>query len=886
VFQKKNTTMEYSILESVREKIKKLREEDVLTPGEYRKGHALYISGACQILSQGKGYFEVLFSDEREEHVINILFTEDKILSCKRNGKAASWESLELAALLQVAEEIERTKPKVPEEGKVYTREGMMKRVLEERKEKARKANYQIEFADNIYGEHILVSEKGNRYKITLRDFENETGYINNPDLETNKLGTTKHLLFAFRKLRENPELFNRLDKTYPFVEIYLDPLNDYKVTWYYPHELNEEIKNLIDIHFQGNKHLEDDQLINFLPFLEEAADMSGIKVRPEVGEKVRKIFDRHSLEEIRKTYEPDFSLLNATLFPYQQKGVEFATFRQGAIIADEMGLGKTIQAIATAVIKKDIFGFRKTLIVCPASLKEQWKKEIKKFCGEKAVIAEGNPESREEIYRESDAFFVILNYETVLRDLHAINRMEPDFVILDEAQRIKNYTTITAHSIKQIRRKHALVITGTPIENRLIDLYSIVQFIDPHFLAPLWEFSYQHCYFDVEKKNKITGHYNLQGLKERLKEILIRREKQQVIKELPNVTEVLVPVDLHEDQMMYHVSYAKGVAAILRKKFMTPYDHQRLMLLMNNMRMVSDSTYLIDKETYISPKLEELRTVLLDKLDVLNSDSKIVIFSEWVTMLALIGKMLREEGVGFAQLTGQVAVKNRGKLIKKFEEDSNCKVFLSSDAGGTGLNLQMADTVINFELPWNPAKKNQRIGRINRIGQKSENLTVINFIAKKSIETRIASGLSLKESLFESVLNKGSVQDVVDFSSSGKAEFVRQLEEMMEEFSNYEIVEESVMDLTDEEREEQELLQNVEESRPEAEQVAAGNGKSVPSEKERMESMEKVMNQGMEFLAGLYKMSTGKDAEFANRKVEVDRETGEVVMRFKIPEF
>jgi SNF2 family DNA or RNA helicase len=184
--------------------------------------------------------------------------------------------------------------------------------------------------------------------------------------------------------------------------------------------------------------------------------------------------------------------------------------------------------------------------------------------------------------------------------------------------------------------------------------------------LAPLWEFSYQHCYFDVEKKNKITGLYNLQGLKERLKDILIRREKRQVIKELPNVTEVLVPIDLHEDQMMYHAGYAKGVAAILRKKFMTPYDHQRLMLLMNNMRRVCDSTFLIDKKTYISPKLDELRTVLLDKLDVLNSDSKIVIFSEWATMLALIGKMLREEGIGFAQLTGQVAVKNRGKLIKK----------------------------------------------------------------------------------------------------------------------------------------------------------------------------------------------------------------------------
>jgi hypothetical protein len=517
-------------------------------------------------------------------------------------------------------------------------------------------------------------------------------------------------------------------------------------------------------------------------------------------------------------------------------------------------------------------------------------QREIEKFSREEAVIAEGFPEEREEIYRESKAYFVILNYETVLRDLHAINRMEPDFVILDEAQRIKNYTTITAHSIKQIKRKHALVITGTPIENRLIDLYSIVQFIDPTFLAPLWEFSYQHCHFDVDLKNKITGYYNLQELKERMKEILIRREKQQVIRELPNVTEVLVPVVLHEEQQMYHASYAKGIASILRKKFITPYDQKRIMNFLTCMRMVCDSTFLIDKETYISPKLQELKLVLLDKLDILNSDSKIVIFSEWVTMLSLIGKMLREEGIGFAQLTGQVAVKNRGKLIRKFEEDPDCKVFLSSEAGGTGLNLQMADTVINFELPWNPAKKNQRIGRINRIGQQSENLTVINFISKGSIETKIASGLTLKQSLFDSVLNEDSDKDMIDLSSSGKAEFVRQLEEMMEEFSTAEkideIEEEKVRELIEEETEEKEMLQPVEDSPTADEEFESENGEPAPSEMERMESMEKVMNKGMEFLAGLYKMSTGKEADFTDRKVEVDKDTGEVVMRFKMPEF
>src|SRR5690606_3224247 len=140
------------------------------------------------------------------------------------------------------------------------------------------------------------------------------------------------------------------------------------------------------------------------------------------------------------------------------------------------------------------------------------------------------------------------------------------------------------------------------------------------------------------------------------------------------------------KDQQMYHMDYAQGVAFIIRKKFITPFDQQKLMLLLNNMRMVCNSTFLVDKETFISPKLQELKNILLDKLDIHHSTSKIIIFSEWVTMLSLIGKMLRQEGIGFAQLSGKVAVKNRGKLVSKFESDPHCKVFLSSEAGGAGL--------------------------------------------------------------------------------------------------------------------------------------------------------------------------------------------------------
>ena len=372
-----------------------------------------------------------------------------------------------------------------------------------------------------------------------------------------------------------------------------------------------------------------------------------------------------------------DLSMLKAQLYPYQLKGGKFAAYREGVIIADEMGLGKTLQAIATAVVKKDAFGFKRTLIICPASLKDQWKNEIEKFSHEEAVVVNGFPEEREQIYQESKAHFLIINYETVLRDRDALNRMGADFIILDEAQRIKNYETITARSIKGLQKKHALVITGTPIENRLTDLFSIMDFIDPYFLTPLWEFSQQHCYFDEARKNKIVGYYNLQGLKEKLKPILLRRTKREVIKDLPNVTHLDIPVPMRLEQAEYHANYARAAARIIRK-FLTPFDFNRLMMLLNSMRMVCDSTFLVDREApQVSPQLEELKHILLEKL---------AIKGEWTQGDHLFGvdqderpdrQTTQEIDVNFVELNGKVPIPKRQALVDKFSEDPECQAFV-----------------------------------------------------------------------------------------------------------------------------------------------------------------------------------------------------------------
>jgi superfamily II DNA/RNA helicase len=269
--------------------------------------------------------------------------------------------------------------------------------------------------------------------------------------------------------------------------------------------------------------------------------------------------------------------------------------------------------------------------------------------------------------------------------------------------------------------------------------------------------------------------------------------------------------------------------------------------------------------------------------------------------MNAVIGKLLRDHNIGFVELSSKVAVKNRDAIIQEFEQNPACKVFLSTEAGGSGLNLQVADTVINFELPWNPAKKNQRIGRIDRIGQQSNHLTVINLITRNSIEERINTGLALKQAMFDGVLSEGSATDHVDFSAEGRAQFLQQLQSVMGELLD-EALPESPADgfvpmWSDDPTEDLAAQLPTEtatepESKPAADSFmdlgteptdAPARPTSVQAAPQ-MAEMELVMNNGLGFIAGLFKMMTGKELSAQDQKVEVNQETGEVTLKFKLP--
>jgi len=888
------------MIKIIKNYLQKLKDNPEVSDLAFKKGQNLYMNGQCLLLTKGKDFCDFLVDDTYDDFRIKLHLTEDEVLSESSKKKKVFTYHI-IGCLLQLSEELERLDVQ-PEEGVAYTREGMIDRVMKERFQRAQKANYHIEFADNPYGEHLLTNEKGTTYRLTFRDHPNEIGYCSCPDYRTNKLGTCKHLMYAFAKKKGTKNKLKKPQTTYPFIEVYLDPQRDYIIRWFYPDSIEDKrINMLLSQYFDDDQTFREEEIQSFPEFMQLANEYKQVIIRPEVYEKVEWMFNQKLLEGLPEKHTLDYTQINAELYPYQKEGVEFATFREGAIIADEMGLGKTLQAISTAIMKKHIFGFERTLIICPASLKEQWKNEIEKFSSESVCIVEGKPNERRKLYLNSDSFFMIINYETVLRDHVLINKADIDLIILDEAQRIKNYETITARSIKRLRKKHGLVITGTPIENKLIDLFSIVE-----FLAPLWEFSYQHCYFDVNHKNKITGYYRLQELNERLRPILIRREKREVIQQLPKINELTIPVEMADEQKDYHASFAKGVARIIKKKFISTYDMQRLMLLLNQMRMACNSTFLIDKETNISPKLTELRFILEDQLNLTHNTRKVIIFSEWTRMTALIGKLLRDLGIGYVELNGKVPVNKRQELVKEFFENSDCQVFISTEAGGSGLNLQVADTVINFELPWNPAKKNQRIGRIDRIGQSQEHVTIINLVTKDSIEMRIASGLVLKQHLFEGALIGSSKLDTVDFSAKGRSQFIKQVEAMIEDFagSRYRDIldDEAIISSEPEQEESWEEYQKVEPieqdlpaskvSKPisDGRDVALETTSNIDGKSDehvsasQTKEIERVMNQGMDFLSGIFKMATGKELSASDQRVEVDEETGEVIMRFKIP--
>ncbi|MBF0289622.1 MAG: DEAD/DEAH box helicase [SAR324 cluster bacterium] len=880
----------------------------------FQRGVRIYETGAyyCTTFDPDTGKFLYEVNGNYGEYVTQIYFDQmDWEVACDcpypGNGcKHAVGMLLDLKDRLGAWIDANNTKQEKEEETetgtKLLSRDELKKQVIEDRKKRATSENLKLIQGDTFKGEHLVETERGQQYVITIHDPASGTGHCSCPDFLTNQLGVCKHLFFCGEELKKNKDFEKQVPKEeFPFLDIYWDSIsNKPKLFCERKSESFLEILESLSACFDEQGIFLHEDLSLLLPHISELRDNRQVRIQEPVFENLDAFLENKQLQELEAGDFPSTGLIKTKLYPYQEEGVKFGLFKKAVLIGDEMGLGKTLQAITLGVLKKETFGFTKVLVVTLSSLKEQWKREIERFSNETASIVAGSSQQRKKTYMDSGSLFKITNYEAVLRDVTILSRYKPDLVILDEAQRIKNFNTKTADAAKGIPKKHALVLTGTPLENKLEDVYSIVQFLDPQLLAPLWVFTADHFMLSKEKNGKIVGYRNLDLLSQKLKPLVIRRKKAEVLSDLPDEIVNNYYLEMTDEQANIHSGYLQSLLPLLNKKFLTPMDMRRIQELMMKMRMVCDSTYLIDRDTNISPKLKELEGVLEEL--VIENNRKVVIFSEWTTMTFLIAKHLSKVGISFVELTGKVPVKKRQALIDEFTNNPDCRVFLSTDAGGTGLNLQAGDCVINFELPWNPAKVNQRIGRVSRIGQTSQCINVINFISKDSIEEKILTGIQLKTDLFKGVFEGGN--DQVEFSREKKQEMLNQLRQMMgeeplppahESAAPAEIPEDAPGFLNpqvlkdEEEVAETEAFGLSEETDYEEHQTVDRSEDINILANQPVEKVEHVLNNGLQFLGGLMEMATGKKMESVGddqKMIHIDRATGEVTMKFKLPGF
>lgn len=663
----------------------------------------------------------------------------------------------------------------------------LIEQQIAERQERARDSIARIleRPRGGLYGDYRVKSGSGKTYRVAMRGpglFEN---YCSCPDFAVNTLGTCKHVEALLIRLRErHGKALGRKRYQRERASISLQYGERLDVRLRLPESASPALRELAAEYFDSAGLLRRKKLKDFASVLEKlrkADDQAVIYSDAlEYVERENEIAEGVKLEEsllaaLVRGEEPLAGILKTKLLPYQVRGAIFAACRGRVVLADDMGLGKTVQALAAAELLRQRKGIEKVLVVAPASVKYQWKTEIEKFTDLSAQVIDGLLPRRRQLY-ESPAFFNLTSYELVLKDVRYMHELKPDLIILDEAQRIRNWATATARTIKQLKSRYTFVLTGTPLENKLEELFSVVEFVDGRRLGPAFRFLHEHRMED--EKGRLLGYRGLDQIHDQLAPILLRRTRKEVLKQLPARTDQIFHVPLSKEQAEPYWEQSEILGGLMRKwerqGWLSEIDLRRITCCIQNMRMLCNSTFLFDKETNHSPKLSEFREIVREL--VIEENRKVVVFSEYERMTHLAGEVLEKLGIGFVSLHGGVPSRKRGALIEKFHRDPECCVFLSTDAGGVGLNLQAASAVINFEPPWNPARLEQRIGRVHRLGQLHP-VQVVHLLTTGSIEERVWETLRLKRSLFEGVFDSPAAE--VSFAALGRKSVLQAVKEI-----------------------------------------------------------------------------------------------------------
>jgi superfamily II DNA or RNA helicase len=483
--------------------------------------------------------------------------------------------------------------------------------------------------------------------------------------------------------------------------------------------------------------------------------DLLKLVSNAKVSSSAKTLFSKiGNIDEIPSIPKP--RTLRATLRPYQKEGFNWLVFlheiNSGGILADDMGLGKTVQAIALLTWAKTKYKRKLNLVVAPTSVVPNWEREISKFApGLTTVVWQGpNRHQRRDDLDKADV--MITSYALLRRDEELLHELDLRYVILDEAQHIKNPMSHTARAAKKLKSERRLALTGTPIENRLSELWSIFDFVSPGLLGQLRTFE-ERIARPIDRGDADTA----QRLRATIKPFVMRRVKKDVAQDLPEKIEQEMIVPLAEEQAKLY----KQVLRQIRKSVLSEVEKQgvsraqiQILVALTRLRQVACDPRLMklpdtDFTAAESGKLGALREIISEAID---GGHRVLVFSQFVEMLNHIRAALDEDDVEYEYLDG--STKNRIERVDRFNEDETVPVFLISlKAGGTGLNLTGADTVVHFDPWWNPAVEDQATDRAHRIGQ-TKNVNVYKLIAEGTVEEKILQLSAKKRELVSNVLS------------------------------------------------------------------------------------------------------------------------------------
>ncbi|HET8935765.1 MAG TPA: DEAD/DEAH box helicase [Polyangiales bacterium] len=631
------------------------------------------------------------------------------------------------------------------------------------------------------------------------------------PDFVRSSLGLCKHGLVVLELLEQRGELKNAAQTAKPTPEL----------RWNYAQPLPGPFDRLLRLecgtaaasgsatkYFQNTKL--DQAALAGLPAraelltdLERALSSGELRAEPAVQ---TLLAEERTRAELQRALQPQLERALASLeqckrqlYPYQREGVQRFLERGRLLLADDMGLGKTTQAIAASHALLSVGSATRVLLIVPTPLKSQWKREWESTTDVAIWLVEGSPKERKRLYRTTRRGALVLGYEQLLRDLEHVQSFAPELVVLDEAQRIKNWATKSAAYVKSLAPAYRLVLTGTPMENRFDELASIMDFVDDLALEPKWRLVPYHTVTQPgDKVDKvIAGARNLEVLRTRLSSAMLRRTRSSVLSQLPARTDTRIPVEMTEVQRAAHDELRQPIAELsarAERRALGSGELMRLMQLLTTQRMICNgmaqlrfdvewprcesqkaTPALLD--SLFAPKLSVLRG-LIEQV-VIEQRRKVVVFSQWRKLLCFaewaVRDVLAEAGMRALFFTGAESLRAREQAIVDLHEDPNAVVLFSSDAGATGLNLQRAASCcINLELPWNPAVLEQRIARVHRLGQ-TQPIDVYNLVTEDGIEGRIAKLLEQKQALFSSLFD-GTSDEVAFEGQTGFVDSVKQL--------------------------------------------------------------------------------------------------------------